>query len=88
MGYMPAEPARATEKAFRRLKGQHYIEVLKWVIFFETIKFLYRHMHLKIVETDAKNIFAHFQGHGVKSMAHQGTLHTCSYVTHMISGDR
>ena len=56
------------------VKGQRHPKLLKLAIFFKTVNFLYRHMHLKVVGTDARNIFTQFPGHWVKGHQYKEVL--------------
>ena len=56
-----------------KVKGQPYPKLLKLAIFSKTVNFLYRHMHLKVVRTDARNIFVQFQDHALKGQ--RSTVH-------------
>ena len=56
-------------------------QVLKLAIFSKTVDFLYRHMHLKVLGTDGRNIFVQFQGLGVKGQWHPKVLKLAIFST-------
>ena len=52
-----------------KAKGHRPLKELKWSIFCKSVRFLYRHMHLKVSGINMRIIFAKFPGHRVKGQS-------------------